>query len=214
MKRFISILLACLTLFAACAVGGSAAAPKKKFNPDTVTQAMLINDTRGILGKGHLGVVLVDEDGYAQFYAFRRSGLLKLQFTPAQLQQFLKDGLPFKESLFHYDRIIAFGITPEEGRRMYDYAETTEFKEFLREASFWASVYPIDGDNCLTVARAILTAGSPKYAFLYPFGQPNYPFYTMQMNLKLRFIPYTVYLPEGPKPEIPEEVLEETRALM
>ena len=213
MKRFLSILAASLVLCTACAAGVSAAA-KKTFNPDTGTQCMLINDTRGILGNGHLGVVLVDEDGYGRFYAYRRAGLLKLTFSPAQLQQFLKDGLPFKESLFHYDRIIAFGITPEEGRRMYDHAETTEFKEFMREASFWASVYPIEGDNCLTVARSILIAGSPKYGFLYPFGQPNYPFYTMQMNLKLRFIPYTVYYPEGPKPEIPEEVLAETRALL
>jgi len=192
-------------------VGVSAAAAKKKFDPDAITQCMLINDTRGIIGYGHLGVVLVDADGYAKLYSYRRSGLLKLSFTPAQLQQFLKDGLPFATSLFQFDRIIAFDILPEEGRRMYDHAETTEFKEFLREASFWASVYPIDGDNCLTVARSILVAGNPKYGFLYPFGRPNYPFYTMQMNLKLHFIPYTVYLPEGEKPEIPEEILAQVR---
>jgi len=190
---------------------GVSAAAKKKFDPDAITQCMLINDTRGIVGYGHLGVVLVDENDYAKFYSYRRAGLLKLSFTPAQLQQFLKDGFPFQGSLFQFDRIIAFDILPEEGRRMYDHAETTEFKPFLREASFWASVYPIDGDNCLTVALSILKAGSTKYAFLYPFGQPNYPFYTMQMNLKLHCIPYTVYYTDGIKPEIPEEVLEEVR---
>ena len=188
---------------------GASAAAKKKFDPDAITQCMLINDTRGIVGYGHLGVLLVDENDYARLYSYRRAGLLKLSFTPNQLQQFLKDGLPTPQSLFQFDRIIAFDILPEEGRRMYDHAETTEFKEFLREASFWASVYPIDGDNCLTVALSILRAGNTKYSFLYPFGMPNYPFYTMQMNLRLRFIPYTVYYPEGPKPEIPEEVLAE-----
>jgi len=209
MKRFLSILFVGLMMCAACAVGVSAAA--KAFNPDAVKQCMLINDTRGILGNGHLGVVLVDEDGYARMYTYRRAGLMKLSYTPAQLQQFLKDGLPFKGSLFHFDRIIAFDIKPEEGRRMYDHAETAEFKPFMREASFWASVWPVDGDNCLTVARSILKAGNSKYAFLYPFGQPNYPFTTMQMNLRMQGIKYTTYFPEGPKPEIPPEVLEEYR---
>ena len=195
---------------AACAMGVSAAA-KKGFDPDAITQCMLINDTRGILGNGHLGVVLVDENGYAKVYTYRRAGMLTLSYTPAQLQQFLKDGLPFKGSLFHFDRIVAWGIKPEEGRRMYDHAETTEFKEFMREASFWASVWPVDGDNCLTVARSILKAGNSKYAFLYPFGMPNYPFTTLQMNLRLQGIKYMTYFPEGPKPEIPPEVLEEYR---
>jgi len=195
---------------AACAAGVSAAAaPKKGFDPDAITQCMLINDTRGIVGYGHLGIVLVDENSYAKLYSYRRSGLLKLSFTPAQLEQFMKDGFPFKGSLFQFDRIIAFDILPEEGRRMYDHAENTEFKEFLREASFWASVYPIDGDNCLTVALSILSAGNKKYSFLYPFGRPNYVFYTMQMNLKLHFIPFTIYYTDGIKPEIPQEVLDD-----
>ena len=207
MKRFLSILLVGLVVCAACAMSISAAA-KKGLDPDAITQCMLINDTRGVLGKGHLGVVLVDEDGYARLYSYRRSGLLKIPYTPAQLQQFLKEGYPFAGSLFQFDRVIAFGIKPEEGRRMYDHAETTEFKEFMREASFWASVWPVDGDNCLTVARSILKAGNSKYDFLYPFGEPNYPFYTMQMNLRARFIPYTLYYPDAPKLEVPQEVLD------
>jgi len=96
---------------------------------------------------------------------------------------------------------------------MYDHAENTQFKTFTREASFWASVYPIDGDNCLTVARSILVAGSPKYGFLYPFGMPNYPFYTMQTNLRMRGIPFTLYYPDAPKPEIPQEVLDGLAAI-
>jgi len=207
MKRFLATLLACLVMCAACAMGVSAAA-KKGFDPDAITQCMLINDTRGVYGSGHLGLVLMDENGYGMVYSYRRSGLLKLPYTPAQMQQFLKDGVPFKGSLFQFDRIVAWGITPEEGRRMYDHAENTEFKEFMREASFWASVWPVDGDNCLTVARSILVAGNSKYGFLYPFGQPNYPFNTLQMNLKMRFIPYTVYYTDGEKPEIPQDVLD------
>ena len=212
MKRFLSVLLVCLALCSACAVGTSAAT--KKFDPDAIQQCMLVNDTRGILGYGHLGVVLVDENGYAKFFSYRRAGQMKISFTPSQLQQFLKDGLPSPGSLFHFDRIIAFNILPEEGRRMYDFADTTEFKPFLKEASFWASVWPVQGDNCLTVARATLRAGSTKYSFLYPFGLPNSPYYTLQLSLRLRFIPYTIYNPEGPKPEIPEEILKEYRATM
>ena len=184
---------------------GAYAAPKKKFDPDAIVRCMLINDTRGITGNGHLGVVLVDESGYGNFYCYRRRGMYKIQFTPGQLQQFMKDGLPHKQSLFHFDRMIEWNITAEEGRRMYDCAETTQFKEFHRHASFWASVWPVKYDNCLTVARAVLTAGSRKYSFLYPFGQPNYVFYTMRMRLLLRFTPYNVYYIDGPKPEIPED---------
>jgi hypothetical protein len=207
MKRFLSILLAVLVVCAACAVGASAAA-KKTFDRDAVTRCMLVNDTRGVLGSGHLGVVLEDEDGYGRIYSYRRAGLLKLTYTPAQLQQFLKDGIPFAGSLFQFDRVIAWGIKPEEGRRMYDHAENTEFKPFLKEASFWASVWPVDGDNCLTVARSIVVAGNSKYGFLYPFGQPNYPFYTMQTLLRTRGIPFTLYYPDSPKPEVPQEVLD------
>ena len=210
MRRFLSILLASLVLCAACATGVSAA-PKKTFNPDAITQCMLANDTRGILGNGHLAVVLVDENSYANFYAYRRSGLVKVSYTPAQLQQFLKDGFPWAKSLFHFDRIVAFNVSLAEGRKMYDYVETTEFKEFMKEASFWASVWPVNGDNCTTVARKTLEAGSNKYAFLYPFGLPNTAFYTLRMRLWLRAIPYTIYTPPGPKPEIPEEVLKDAR---
>jgi len=207
MKRFLAILLVGLTMCAVCAMSVSAA-EKKGFDPDAITQCMLVNDTRGVYGSGHLGLMLVDENGYGRLYSYRRSGLLKLPYSPAQVQTFLKEGIPFAGSLFQFDRVILFGIKPEEGRRMYDYAETTQFKEFAREASFWASVWPVDNDNCLTVARSILRAGSTKYSFLYPFGQPNSVFHTMQMNLRTRFIPYKLYYPDAPKPEIPQEVLD------
>ena len=195
MKRFISILLAGLILCAACVFNASAApaAPKKTFNPDAIQQCTYLNDTEGITGNGHCGVLLVDSAGYGRLYHFIRSGLMKVPFTPAQVQQFMKDGHPFPGSEFQFNRAVIFGITPEEGRRMYDHAENTEFKEFYREASFW--VIPIEGDNCLTVARSITSAGSRKYDFIFPFGLPNSTFYTMQLSLLLNFVPYTTQFP-------------------
>ena len=195
MRRFLSILSVCLVLCAACAMGASAAA-KKKFDPDAIQQCLFLNDTTGITGYGHCGVVLVDENSYARLYNFQRDGLSRRSLTPAQLQQFMKDGLPFATSQFQFNRVIAFGITPEEGRRMYDHAETAEFQEFNRTTSFWVSVFPsVEGDNCLTVARSILTAGDKKYDFLYPFGLPNSTFYTVRLSLRLASVPYTVCYP-------------------
>jgi len=196
MKRFLSILLACLVLCAACAAGASAAA-KKAFDPDAIQQCRLCNDTTGISGNGHVGVLLVDKSGYGILYSYIQSGLRRILFSPSQLQQFMKDGLPFATSQFQFDRVIVFDITPEEGRRMYDHAENTEFREFYRYASFFTELIPT-GDNCTTVARKILAAGSPKYKFAYPFGLPNSAFYTLQLNLKLAFVPYTIYYPEPP----------------
>jgi len=195
MRRFLSILLVCLALCAAWATGTSAAA-KKSFDPDAIQRCLFLNDTTGITGYGHCGVLLTDANGYGRLYNFQRDGLSRRSLTPAQLQQFLKDGLPFATSQFQFNRVVAFNITPEEGRRMYDHAETTEFQEFNRATSFWVSVFPsIEGDNCLTVARSITTAGSKKYDFLYPFGLPNSTFYTMQLSLKLARIPYTLMYP-------------------
>jgi len=196
MKRFLSILLVGLLVCAACAMGVSAAA--KTFDPDAVKQCILLNDTVGVTGNGHCGVLLMDENGYGRLYNFQRDGLSKRTFSPAQLQQFLKDGMPFATSQFQFNRGVLFGVTPEEGRRMYDHAENTEFKEFMREASFWASVWPVNGDNCLTVARSITKAGSPKYSFLYPFGRPNLTFYTMQMSLFFSGVPYKLHYADPP----------------
>jgi len=209
MRRFLSILLVCLALCAACAAGVSAApapkAPKKTFEPDAIKQCLLANDTVGVSGYGHNAVILVDESGYGRFYSFRLGGLLRFTMQPAELQQFLKDGLPYANSKFQFDRVIGFDVTPEEGRNMYDYVETTEFKEFYRYASFFSSWWPIDGDNCTTVAYGTLKAGGNAYAFYYPFGMPNSPYYTLQARLWLRSKPFTVYHPDGPKPEKPEE---------
>ena len=197
MRRIFSILLVGLVLCAACAMGASAAA--KGFNPDAVKQCLFLNDTTGITGYGHCGVVLIDENSYARLYNFQRDGLSRRTLTPAGLKQFRKDGLPFPTSQFQFNRVIEFGITPEEGRRMYDHAENTEFQEFNRTTSFWVSVIPsIEGDNCLTVARSILVAGNKKYGFLYPFGLPNSTFGTMQLSLKLARVPYTLFYPEAP----------------
>jgi len=206
MKRFLSILLASVALCAACAVGASAAAKaaKKTFDPDAIQQCMLINDTRGVTGYGHNGLVMVDKNGYGRFYSYRLGGLLKFTLLPAQLQQFLKDGLPYANSKFQFDKVLAFEVPPEDGRKMYDYIETTEFKEFYRYASFFSSFWPINNDNCTTVAYSTLKAGGQKYAFLYPFGLPNTVFYTLQLNLKVYSVPYTIYHPDGPKPELPE----------
>ncbi|MCL2300078.1 MAG: hypothetical protein FWC27_08040 [Firmicutes bacterium] len=198
MKRFLSILLVVLAICGVCAVGTSAAAAKKGFNPDAIKKCFFLNDTTGITGYGHCGVVLVDENNYARLYNFQRDGLSRRGLTPAQLEQFLKDGLPFPTSQFQFNRVIIFNITPEEGRRMYDQAETHQFQDFNRETSFWVSIFPVEGDNCLTVARSITTAGSPKYDFLYPFGLPNSTFYTMQMSLFFHGVPYTLAYPEKP----------------
>jgi len=199
MKRFLAILLVCLVMCAACGMSASAAA-KKGFDPNAIKQCMLINDTKGITGYGHNGVILIDENGYAKFYSYRLSGLLKVSFSPAQVQQFLKDGFPYPQSKFQFDRVVAFPVSLEEGRRMYDYVETTEFKEFGRYASFWSSVWPVQNDNCTTVAHNTLKAGSNKYAFYYPFGLPNSGYYTLQMRLFFRGVPFTTYHPEGEKP--------------
>jgi len=196
MKRFLSVLLACLVLAAACAMGASAA-PKKSFDPDAIQQCMLCNDTTGITGNGHNSVMLVDENGYGLLFSYQLSGMKKFSYTPAGLEKFMKDGLPFSTSQFQFDRMIIFDVTPEEGRRMYDHAENTEFREFYRYASFFTSVIPT-GDNCTTVARSILAAGNFKYNFYYPFGYPNSTFYTLRMGLRLWFVPYTINYAEPP----------------
>jgi len=207
MKRFLSFLLVCLFLCAACAMGASAAA-KKAFDPDAIQQCMFLNDTTGITGNGHCGLVLVDKNSYGRLYSYQQSGLRKFPFSPSQLQQFMKDGLPFATSQFQFDRVIAFDITPEEGQRMYDHAENTEFREFNRNASFFTHLIPV-GDNCLTVARSILIAGNRKYDFIYPFGLPNSTFYTVQLSLRLASVPYTIHYTEPPISWIhhPEQVL-------
>jgi len=195
MKRFLSILLVFLALCAICAMGVSAAG---KFDPDTIQRCMLLNDTEPVNGKGHCGVVLVDKNGYMRLYTFQQGGLWKQSNTPAQLKQFLKDGrIPRTPSQFQFDRILAFNITPEEGRRMYDYAETTEFGEFYMNASFWKPVgLKRNTDNCTTFAQGMLAAGSRKYKYYYPFGVPNYTFTTLRWRLGLRSIPYTIYYTE------------------
>jgi len=202
MKRFLSVLLVCLALCAACAMGISAAAAKKTFDPDAIKQCMLTNDTRGVTGYGHNGVLLVDENGYGRLYSYRLGGLFRMTLTPNALQQFLKDGIPYAESKFQFDRIVAFNVPPEEGRRMYDYIETTEFMEFYRYASFFTTLIPT-GDNCTTVAYKTLKAGNQKYSFFYPFGLPNSPYYTLQLSLLFNGVPYTTYHPDGPKPVDP-----------
>ena len=196
MKRCLSILLAGLVLCAACAMNVSAA-PRKTFNPDAIRQCVYLNDTTGITGRGHCGVLLIDANNYGRLYHFIQSGLMKFTYSPTQLQRFLAGGRPFPESEFQFDNAVTFGITPEEGRRMYDHAETTEFGEFCREASFFAAGLPIKNDNCLTVALSITSAGSCKYSFLYPFGLPNSTFYTMQLSLRWHGVPYTVSHPES-----------------
>jgi len=196
MKRFLAILLACLVMCAACAMGASAAT-KKAFDPDAIQQCRFVNDSTGITGNGHNGVLLVDKDGYGRLYNMQREGLSKRSFTPAQLKQFMIDGLPFAASQFQFDRMIIFDITPEEGRRMYDHAEETEFREFYRYASFFTHLIPT-GDNCLTVARSILVAGNKKYDFIYPFGLPNSTFYTVPLSLRFSSVPYTIHYTEAP----------------
>lgn len=193
MKRFLSILLVCLTLCAACAMGVSAAAA---FDPGSVQKCMFLVDTNPEIGGfGHCGMVLVDKNGNGILYSFQSGGLWQSTNSPAQLSQFLKDGLiPAAISKFQFDKVIVFDILPEEGRKMYDYARTHVFREFYMYASFFASLIPI-GDNCLTFVHGTMAAGGLKYNFLYPFGVPLYSFYTLQLNLKLFSVPYTIYNP-------------------
>jgi len=191
MKRFLSVLLICLALCAACAMGVSAAA----FDPGSVQRCIFLNDTTTANGFGHCGMVLVDKDGNGLLYSFQTGGLWQMTLSPGQLKQFKKDGLiPNALSQFQFDRAIEFDVLPAEGRRMYDYAATHEFREFYMYASFFTSFLPI-GDNCLSFVYSTMTAGSPKYSFLYPFGVPVFVFYTLQLNLRLNAVPYTVYYP-------------------
>jgi len=195
MKRFLSILLVCLVVCAACAMGASAA-EKVVFDPGAIKQCMFLVDTNPAIGGfGHCGMVLVDKNGNGMLYSFQSGGLWYSSNSPAQLKQFLKDGLiPDAESKFQFDRVIVFDVLPEEGRKMYDYAANLEFRDFYMYASFFTSLIPV-GDNCLSFVHSTMAAGSRKYNFLYPFGVPIFSFYTFQLNLKWYSIPYTIYYP-------------------
>jgi len=195
MKRFLSALLVCLALCAACAMGVSAA-ENKAFDPGAIQQCMFLVDTNPAIGGfGHCGMVLVDKNSNGILYSFQTGGLWQRSVSPAQLKQFLKDGLiPKAESKFQFDRVVAFDVLPEEGRRMYDYAANHEFRDFYMYASFFASLIPV-GDNCLTFVHSTMAAGSQKYRFLYPFGVPLFAFDTLQLKLKLNSVPYTTYYP-------------------
>jgi len=199
MKRFLSILLVFLALCAACAMGVSAAG---KFDPNTIEKCMLLNDTAAAKGRGHCGVVLVDKNGYSRLYTFQQGGLWKQSNTPAQTKQFLKDGLiPYTPSQFQFNRILEFSISAKEGRRMYDYAETKEFRDFYMNASFYRPIGIKKGDNCVTFAHGTLGAGSLKYKFYYPFGVPNYTFKSLKWRLGLRNVPYKTHYLENMKPK-------------
>jgi len=190
MKRFLAILLVCLALFAACTVSVSAA---DAYNPDTAQECIFLNDTGHNFG--HCAMILVDANGLGRFYSFQTGGLWKTTFSPAQLTQFMKDGIiPGVISDFQFNRAIRFGISAEEGRRMYDYAETHKFRKFYMYASFFTSFLPI-GDNCLSFVHSVFKAGSSKYNYLYPFGLPNITFYTIQLRLKMSGVAYTLAYP-------------------
>ena len=208
MKRFLSILLVCLALLSVCTIGASAAA-KAGFNPDEIYKCLFLNDTERVEGKGHCSMMLVDKNNYSRLYTFQQNGLWKQTNSPKELVQFVKDGLiPHTPSQFQFDRIIEFPIAAEEGRRMYDYAETHEFLPFHMNASFWKPIGIIVGDNCTTFVHDTFAEGSRKYQFLYPFGVPNFTFTTLKWRLTLRGIKYTVYTPVDPRPPAPpaEEV--------
>jgi len=205
MKRFLSILLVCMALCAVCTIGASAAA-KAGFNPDAIEKCLFLNDREPVDGKGHCGMVLVDATGYSRLYSFQQNGLWKQTNTPKELPQLLSTGLiPHTPSQFQFDRIIEFGISAEEGRRMYDYAETHEFLEFNMNASFWKPVGIIIGDNCTTFVHDTLAEGSRKYKFIYPFGVPNYTFTTLKWKLALRGVKRTIYTPVDPRVKAAEE---------
>jgi len=194
MKRFLSVLLAFLTLCAVCAIGASAA---KGFDPDDVQYAMLLNDIHPVDGKGHCTTVLVDGSGNSRLYTFQQKGLWKQSNTAKQTEQMLQDGkIPVAPSQFRFDRIIKYKIKPEEGRRMYDCAETSEFGEFHKNASFYKPIgFMRQYDNCVTVAQKIAAAGSRKYKFYYPFGVPNYAFTAMKWRLAFRGVDYEIFYP-------------------
>jgi len=190
MKRFLAILLVCLALCAACAMGASA-----KVDPNAIQQCIFLVDTKAANGFGHCALVLADKNSNGVLYSYQTGGLWKSSLSPGQLRQFLKDGLiPNAISHFQFNRVIQFDILPAEGRRMYDHAEKNEFRDFYMYASFFTSLIPV-GDNCLTFARSVMTAGSQKYNFLYPFGVPVFTFYTLQLTLRLNSVPYTIYNP-------------------
>ena len=192
MKRFLSVFLACLILCAVCITGASAAAPKA-FSPNAIQECIFLVDTDGNFG--HCALILADKNGTGRLYSYQTGGLWVSNLTPAQMTQFMKDGLiPDAISNFQFDHAVRFGVSAEEGRRMYDYAETHKFREFFMYSSFFTSLIPI-GDNCLTFARTVMAAGSPKYDFIYPFGLPAFTFYTLQLSLRLNSVPYTLYYP-------------------
>ena len=191
MKRFLSILLVCLALLAACTMSVSAA---DGFNSGAVQECIFLNDTGHNFG--HCAMILVDANNIGRFYSFQTGGLWKTTFSVAQLNQFMKDGIiPNVISDFQFDRAIRFGITAEEGQRMYDYAETHKFRNFYMYASFFTSFLPIFGDNCLSFVHSVFKAGSSKYNYLYPFGLPNVTFYTIRLRLKMSGVAYTLAYP-------------------
>jgi len=200
MKRFLSILLVCIALFALCTMNASAAAKKVSFNPDKIQKCMMLNDQEPVDGKGHCSMMLVDENGYGRWYTFQQNGLWKQVVTPTQMTKFLAEGrIPVTPSQFQFDRIVEFPVSAEEGRRMYDYAETHEFLPFHMNASFWKPVGIIIGDNCTTFVHDTFAEGSRKYKFLYPFGVPNYTVTTLKWRLAMRGIKYTMYTPVDPR---------------
>ena len=174
-------------------MGASAAAIP--FDPNSIKQCMFLIDTTAANGFGHCGLVLAEKNGNAILYTFQEGGLWQATITSAEVKQFLKDGLiPRAESKFQFNKVIEFDVTPEEGRRMYDYAKDHQFRDFFMYSSFFTSLIPI-GDNCLTFARGTMIAGDQKYNFFYPFGLPSATFYTFQLSLMMAGVPYTTYAP-------------------
>ena len=194
MKRFLSILLVFLALCAACTMS-VCATEKNTFNPGAIQRCIFLNDTNPAMGFGHCAMVLVDKNSNGRLYSYQTGGLWKSSLSPAQLQQFQKDGLiPDAVSRFQFNKALDFEISPEEGRKMYDHAETQKFQRFYLYASFYYSIVPYR-DNCLTFVRSVMGAGSSKYKFYYPFGVPYFAFYTLKWRLQLRSIPYKIYYP-------------------
>jgi len=196
MKRFLAILLVSLALCAACA-GSVCAAGQTAFNPNAAQRCIFLTDTNPAMGFGHCAMVLVDDNGYGRLYSYQSNGMLAATLSPAQVRQFQKDGLIPKTiaiSRFQFNKALDFEILPEEGRKMYVQAETKEFQPFFMYASFYHSIIPYR-DNCLTVVRSIMSAGSSKYQFYYPFGAPALTFYSLKWRLQLRSIPFEIYYP-------------------
>ena len=199
MKKILSILLVSLTLSIAHLV--SASASTAAFDPDNVEYCIFLNDRKRAYRFGHCALALVDANGNGRYYSyhngdgeipFGRGKLEQETLSPAQVTRLLKEGLvPNDTRGYYYVRQIQFDVTPEEGRAMYDYAESTEFKYY----NIFAAGSPFTNYQCDTVIQQTLGAGNKRYQY-GSLGIPIQSYYAIQWKLWFNDVEYEKVFPE------------------